>query len=219
MLAPDNDASTGSLETPDAPRSLCTKSKKLCTTKPNWFYALMVSCMKQSFSMQRPTNCQGSVPFPTYALCPSDTLRERARYANALFTLQASSFVSSGQWLADIIIVAQIDYDYGKRQSISSSANPARMGQARKNSESSRNLFSRSASRLYQTTTDLRDWRLFRYLLLDRPTVNLSWRYPHRRPPEQSRHCSRSVAAGITEYRYSAGLTARKLTFDSVPST
>ncbi len=172
MLAPDNDASTGSLETPDAPRSLCTKSKKLCTTKPNWFYALMVSCMKQSFSMQRPTNCQGSVPFPTFAL----------------FTLQASSFVSSGQWLADIIIVAQIDYDYGKRQSISSSANPARMGQARKNSESSRNLFSRSASRLYQTTTDLRDWRLFRYLLLDRPTVNLSWRYPHRRPPEQSRH-------------------------------
>ena len=82
MLAPDNDASTGSLETPDAPRSLCTKSKKLCTTKPNWFYALMVSCMKQSFSMQRPTNCQGSVPFPTFAL----------------FTLQASSFVSSGQW-------------------------------------------------------------------------------------------------------------------------
>jgi len=75
---------------------------------------------KQSFSMQPPTNCHGSLPFPTYAL--------RARYANALFTLQASSFVSSGQWLADIIIVAQTDYDYGKRQSISSSADPAKFG-------------------------------------------------------------------------------------------
>ena len=154
--------------------------------------------------MQPPTNCHGSVPFPTYAL--------RARYANALFTLQASSFVSSGQWLADIIIVAQIDYDYGKRQSISSSADPARMGQARKNSAQERNLFSRSASRLYQATTVPRDWRLFRHLLLYRRAVTLSWRCPHCRPPEQSRHCSRSVAAGITEYRYSAGLTARKLT-------
>ena len=89
----------------------------------------MVLCIKQSFSMQRPTNCQGSVPFPTFAL----------------FTCIAVRLCRVGQWLADIIIVAQIDYNYGKRQSISSSANPARMGQARKNSESSRNLFSRSA--------------------------------------------------------------------------
>jgi hypothetical protein len=92
--------------------------------------------------MQPPTNCHGSVPFPTFAL----------------FTLQASSFVSSGQWLADIIIVAQIDYDYGKRQSISSSADPARMGQARKNSAQQRNLFSRSAPLII--SSDYRPQRL-----------------------------------------------------------
>ena len=134
----------------------------------------MVLCIKQSFSMQRPTNCQGSVPFPTYAL--------RARYANALFTCIAVRLCRVGQWLADIIIVAQIDYNYGKRQSISSSANPARMGQARKNSQSSRDFFSRNSSRLYQATTAPRDWRLFGHLLLHRPVVSLSWRCPDCRP-------------------------------------
>jgi len=100
----------------------------------------------------------------------------------ALFTCIAVRLCQSSQWLADIIIVAHIDYDYGKRQSISSSPNPARMGQTRKNSAQERGLFSRSASRLYQTTTDSRDWRLFGHLLLHRPTVSLSWRYPHRLP-------------------------------------
>ena len=77
--------STGSLDSPDAPRRVVQKAK-LCTTltgmrkahalgrtafpmkgkpprpgcltKPNWFYALMVSCTQQSFSMQPHTNCQ-----------------------------------------------------------------------------------------------------------------------------------------------------------------
>ncbi|NJM73804.1 MAG: hypothetical protein HC862_28895 [Scytonema sp. RU_4_4] len=32
LLVPENDTSTGSLETPDAPRSLAQEAKKLCTT-------------------------------------------------------------------------------------------------------------------------------------------------------------------------------------------
>ncbi|WP_414587352.1 hypothetical protein [Scytonema sp. PCC 10023] len=89
---PRSDTSTGSLEIPDAPRNLCTRSKKLCTTKPNWFYAPMVSCIKQSFSMQRPTNCQGSVPFPEFAL----------------FTCIAVRLCQSGQWLADTTMIAYV---------------------------------------------------------------------------------------------------------------
>jgi hypothetical protein len=43
---PGNDTSTGSFEFRDAPPELCTRNKKFCTTKPNWFYAPMVSCWR-----------------------------------------------------------------------------------------------------------------------------------------------------------------------------
>jgi hypothetical protein len=71
--------------------------------------------------MQRPTNCQGSVPFPTYAL----RARTRVRTVHKRKQVRLCRVVSGS---ADIIIVAQIDYDYGNRQSISSSANPAKFG-------------------------------------------------------------------------------------------
>jgi hypothetical protein len=93
---------------------------------------------KQSFSMQPHTNCHGSVPFPEFAL----------------FTCIAVRLCQSGQWLADKMIVAQVGYDYGKRQNISSSTDSARMGQIGERCSKKRNFVSRIDKRLHQATTD-----------------------------------------------------------------
>ncbi|WP_211176302.1 hypothetical protein [Brasilonema sp. UFV-L1] len=68
--------------------------------------------------------------------------------------------MSSGQWLADTIIVAQLGYDYGKRQNISSSTDSARMGQVGECCSKKRNFVSRIDKRLRQAITKFREGRL-----------------------------------------------------------
>jgi hypothetical protein len=57
-----SDTSTGSLETPDAPRSLCTRNKS--SVQPTQLVLRTDGFMHmQSFSVQPPTNCPGSRRF------------------------------------------------------------------------------------------------------------------------------------------------------------
>jgi hypothetical protein len=64
---PRSDTSTGSLETPDAPRSLCTRNQS--SVQPTKLVLRIDGFMHtQSFSMQPPTNFHGSVPFSEFAL-------------------------------------------------------------------------------------------------------------------------------------------------------
>ncbi|MBW4499680.1 MAG: hypothetical protein KME57_08955 [Scytonema hyalinum WJT4-NPBG1] len=91
-------------------------------------------------------------------VCPSGTLRERTVHLAQLVRL-----CRVGQWLADTIIVAQRGYDYGKRQDISSSTNPARMGQIGERCSKKRNFVSRIDKRLHQATIDPRDWQFFNH--------------------------------------------------------
>jgi hypothetical protein len=110
--------STGSLDSPDAPRRVVQKAKSFVlplrvrhslfgeTTKTGMPHQTKLVLRidgfmyTQSFSMQPPTNCHGSVPFPTYAL--------RARYANALFTCIAVRLCRVVSGSADRIMVAHI---------------------------------------------------------------------------------------------------------------
>ncbi len=140
-VLPRLDTSTGSLETPDVPRSLCTRNKSSVQPNPTGFTHQWLHAMMQSFLVQRPTHCQGSTPFPEFALFT--TLLRRVRLSQ------------SGQWLADIIIVAQRDYDYGKRQSISSAADSTRIGQVGAQCRRARHLQRRTDSGLYQKVAEL----------------------------------------------------------------
>jgi hypothetical protein len=77
---PVMDTSTGSLTV--CPTADLYKEPQFCTTQPNWFYAPMASCKVQSFSVQRPTNCQGSKQFPNFALFT--TLPGRVRLSQSM---------------------------------------------------------------------------------------------------------------------------------------
>jgi hypothetical protein len=100
----------------------------------------MASCKVQFFSAQRPTNCQGSMPFPEFALFT--TLLRRVRLSQ------------SGQWLADIMIVAPLCYNHGKRQGISGSSDSAGVGQVGGKRPRSRNFQRRTDSGLYQKVAE-----------------------------------------------------------------
>ena len=100
LFAPDNDTSTGSLDSPDAPRRVVQEAKSFVlplrvrhslfgeTTKTGMPHQTKLVLRIDGFiafanlSQCNPLPIRGLVPFPTFAL----------------FTLQASSFVSSGQW-------------------------------------------------------------------------------------------------------------------------
>ncbi len=62
-------------------------------------------------------------------------------------------YSQSGQWLADTISVAHTSYDYGKKQSVSSSIDSARIRQTRAQRSRERNLQCRDYSGLYQKIT------------------------------------------------------------------
>ena len=132
------DTSTGSFT--DCPSADLYKEQKFCTTNQigfthQWFHAM------QSFLMQPLTNCQGSAPFPEFALFT--TLLGRVRLSQ------------SGQWLADTIIVVQKDYNYGKRQSVSGSVDSAGMGQVRTQRARARHIKRRANAGLYQKLGEL----------------------------------------------------------------
>jgi hypothetical protein len=147
---PGNDTSTGSFEFRDAPPELCTRNKKFCTTKPNWFYAPMVSCISNS------SQCN---PIPIVMVL----YRSQSSHCSPSKLVRLCRF---GQWLADIINVAQLGYSYGKRQNISSSTNPARMGQIGERGSQQRNLISRINQRLHQAITKPRERRFLNHLTL-----------------------------------------------------
>ena len=125
-----SDTSTGSLYSQSGPTESCTKSKALYypygfgipyegeTTKTGMPHQTKLVLRidgfmhKQSFSMQPLTNCHGSD-------------RSQSLHCSPALQFVCVNLVSGS---ADIIIVAHTDYDYGKRQSISSSANPAKFG-------------------------------------------------------------------------------------------
>jgi hypothetical protein len=134
------DTSTGSLQSRDAPPGPCTRNQSSVQRNQigfthQWLYA------KQSFLVQPPTNCQGSVPFPEFG-GPDE-----------------SDFYSqSGQWLADTIIVAQQGYDYGKGQSISSKVDRTGIRKAGVQRPRARDIQCGTDSRLYQKVADLGDF-------------------------------------------------------------
>ena len=86
---PVMDTSTGSLTL--CPTADLYKEQKFCTTNQTGFTHRWLQALRPSFSVQPPTNCQGSVPFPEFALFT--TLPGRVRLSQ------------SGQRLADILIV------------------------------------------------------------------------------------------------------------------
>mgnify|MGYP001167442675 CR=1 FL=1 len=135
---PVMDTSTGSFT--DCPSADLYKEQKFCTTDQIGFTHQWLHAILQSFLMQRPTNCQGSIPFPEFALFT--TLLRRVRLSQ------------SGQWLADTMIVAQKDYNYGERQGISSSIDTTGIGQTGTKRARAGNIKCRIDSGLYQKITE-----------------------------------------------------------------
>jgi hypothetical protein len=76
------DTSTGSLETPDAPRSLCTRNTSSVQPNQTGFTYRWLHAWLQSFSVQRPTNCHDSRQFPNFALFT--TLLRRVRLSQSV---------------------------------------------------------------------------------------------------------------------------------------
>jgi|GEM_PF-2832217 len=86
-VLPRSDTSTGSLETPDAPRSLRTRNQSSVQHNPTGFTHPWLHALRQSFRVQRPTHCQGSY-------------RSQILEAPAM----PDFYSQSGQWLADTIL-------------------------------------------------------------------------------------------------------------------
>lgn len=79
---PVMDTSTGSLESRDAPPRLCTKNRSFVQPNQIGFTHRWLHAKLQSFSVQRPTNCQGTKQSPNFALFT--TLLGRVRLSQSV---------------------------------------------------------------------------------------------------------------------------------------
>ena len=79
---PVMDTSTGSLETPDVPRSLCTRNPSSVQPNQTGFTHQWLHAIWQFFLVQPHTNCQGSKQFPNFGLFT--TLLGRVRLSQSV---------------------------------------------------------------------------------------------------------------------------------------